>query len=178
LGVCQAFCRRAIPSSLGHRGRWLDQAVVGLPQECRESSRFPFDGAGDLVETLPPLGDFDRQRGDRGLELAREITARFNGEEAADAAGKAFVEQFSRGAEPEDMPECRLSASEADGIPLANLLREAGLTGSTSEALRLIDQGAVRIDGERISDRSLRIQSGTTHVYRVGKRRYARVTVA
>ncbi len=130
------------------------------------------------LEELRAAAAAGRNPRDIKLELAREITARFNGEEAAEAAGKAFVEQFSRGAEPEDMPECRLSASEADGIPLANLLREAGLTGSTSEALRLIGQGAVRIDGERISDRSLRIQSGTTHVYRVGKRRYARVTVA
>jgi len=112
------------------------------------------------------------------LELAREIAARFHGDAGAERAQAAFLAQFSGGAEPEDMPECDVSGEGPDGIPLANLLKQAGLTGSTSDALRMIDQGAVRIDGERVSDRGTRIAAGSTHVYRVGKRRYARVTVS
>jgi tyrosyl-tRNA synthetase len=112
------------------------------------------------------------------LELAHEIAARFHGDAEAERAQAAFLAQFSGGAEPEDMPECDVSGEGGDGIPLANLLKQAGLTGSTSDALRMIDQGAVRIDGERVSDRSTRIAAGSTHVYRVGKRRYARVTVS
>jgi len=112
------------------------------------------------------------------LELAHEIAARFHGEAEAERAQSAFLAQFSAGAEPEDMPECDVAADSEDGIPLANLLKQAGLTGSTSDALRMIDQGAVRIDGERVSDRGVRVAPGSTHVYRVGKRRYARVTVS
>ena len=62
-------------------------------------------------------------------------------------------------------------------MPIANLLKEAGLTSSTSEALRLIRQGAVRIDGERLEDQSLKLPVGSCHVYQVGKRRFARVMV-
>ena len=112
------------------------------------------------------------------LELARELAERFHGRDEADRACRAFLAQFSHGEEPEDIPEYQVAGQEPEGIPLANLLKEAGLTGSTSDALRMISQGAVRIDGERVSDRSLRMPAGSTHVYRVGKRRYARVTVA
>ena len=68
-------------------------------------------------------------------------------------------------------------ASHGGNLVIANLLKDAGLTGSTSEALRMIKQGAVRIDGERVNDRGLAIAAGNTHVFQVGKRRFARVTV-
>jgi len=112
------------------------------------------------------------------LELAQEVTARFHGREAADAAWRGFLAQFSQGEEPEDIPEHEIAALDDGAIPIANLLRDAGLTSSTSDALRMIAQGAVRIDGERIDDKGLRVARGTCHVYRVGKRRYARVRVA
>ena len=108
--------------------------------------------------------------------LAHEITARFHGAPAAGRAQAAFIARFQKGALPEDLPEVRLDASS--GMAIANLLKEAGLVTSTSEALRLLGQGAVRIDGERVEDRALLIQPGTSQVIQVGKRRAARVTVA
>ena len=77
---------------------------------------------------------------------------------------------------PDDMPEMSLPAVDG-GLGLASLLKEAGLVGSTSEAFRMVKQGAVRIDGERIEDKSLAVAAGSTHVFQVGKRRFARVTV-
>ncbi|MDX1609407.1 MAG: tyrosine--tRNA ligase [Halofilum sp. (in: g-proteobacteria)] len=130
------------------------------------------------LEALRGQAAEGRNPRDIKLELADEICARFHGAEAAARAREGFLAQFSQGAEPEDMPECEVAGQDAEGIPLANLLKEAGLTGSTSDALRMISQGAVRIDGERVGDRGLRIPPGSTHVYRVGKRRYARVTVS
>lgn len=126
---------------------------------------------------LRQAADEGRNPRDIKFELAHEITARFHGEGAADEAQSGFTAQFSQGVAPEDMPEHELAAPEGDGIPLPNLLRDAGLTESTSESLRMIGQGAVRIDGERVEDKNLRLASGSSHVYRVGKRRYARVTV-
>ena len=108
--------------------------------------------------------------------LAHEITARFHGAPAAGRAQAAFIARFQKGALPEDLPEVRLDA--ISGMAIANLLKEAGLVTSTSEALRLLGQGAVRIDGERVEDRALLIQPGTSQVIQVGKRRAARVTVA
>ena len=78
---------------------------------------------------------------------------------------------------PDDMPELELKAPEGS-MPIANLLKEAGLVGSTSEAMRMIKQGAVKIDGERVEDRAMSCPAGSTHVYQVGKRRFARVALA
>ncbi len=111
------------------------------------------------------------------LELAHEITARFHDRAAADRAQEAFLARFSEGADPEDVPQVAVASGEHGTVPIANLLKQAGLTQSTSEALRMIDQGAVRIDGERLGDRRLELERGSCHLYRVGKRRYARVTV-
>jgi len=111
------------------------------------------------------------------FELAGELVERFHGAAAMRAARDAFVEQFSHGRAPSDIESCSLAAGPGSELPLARLLRDAGLVASTSEALRMIDQGAVRIDDERVSDRHLRLPAGSEHVYRVGKRRYARVRV-
>jgi tyrosyl-tRNA synthetase len=109
--------------------------------------------------------------------LGREIVARFHDAAAAEAAEANFVARFQKGAMPDDMPELTLD-SEGGELGIANLLKAASLTGSTSEAFRMLKQGAVRIDGERVDDKSLAIKSGCTHVFQVGKRRFARVTVA
>ncbi len=109
-------------------------------------------------------------------ELASEMVARFHSDAAARMAKDAFVARFQRGALPDDMPELQITAPAGD-LPIANLLKDAGLTQSTSESLRMIQQGAVRIDGERIEDRQLLLPAGSTHVFQVGKRRIARVTV-
>jgi tyrosyl-tRNA synthetase len=111
------------------------------------------------------------------FELARELVGRFHGTTAAAAAQEAFIRQFQAGGLPEDMAEYELQAPDG-GLGIANLLRAARLVSSNAEAFRLISQGAVRIDGERVDDRGLEIPAGTTHVYQVGKRRFAKVRVS
>ena len=108
--------------------------------------------------------------------LGEELVARFHDEVAAIQARKNFIARFQQGAMPDDMPETTLTAPDGM-LPIANVLKEAGLTSSTSEALRMIRQGAVKIDGEKMTDAKQEIASGTTHVYQVGKRRFARVTL-
>ncbi len=109
--------------------------------------------------------------------LGEEIVARFHSPVAAKRAQDNFVSRFQKGAIPDEMPEVELKATDGR-LLIANLLKEAGLVGSTSEAIRMIRQGAVKIDNERISDTRLELTSGTTHVYQVGKRRFARVSVS
>jgi len=108
--------------------------------------------------------------------LAEEIIARFHDETCATKARENFIARFQKGAIPDEMPEIEL-ASKAGSYPIANLLKDAALTSSTTDANRMIKQGAVKIDGERIEDNKLIIKSGTTHVYQVGKRRFARVSI-
>ena len=108
--------------------------------------------------------------------LGEEIVARFHDAAAATGAREAFIARFQKGALPEDIPEQQVPAPGGT-LALANLLKEAGLTGSTSEALRMVRQGAVRIDGERVEDAGLVLATGASHVIQVGKRRFARVTL-
>lgn len=109
--------------------------------------------------------------------LADELVARFHGEAAARAAHEAFVSRFRRGEVPADLPEQRLECG-GDGLGIAHVLRGAGLVQSTSEGIRMIRSGAVRVDGERIDDPARCMPCGSTHVYQVGKRRFARVALA
>ena len=104
--------------------------------------------------------------------LAKEIIARFHSETDAEAAEQEFINRFQKGAMPEEMPEFTFEGE----IGLANLLKEAGLVESTSEAIRSAQQGGVRIDGEKVDDIKQTVKSGTA-VYQVGKRKFARVTV-
>jgi tyrosyl-tRNA synthetase len=108
--------------------------------------------------------------------LAEELITRFHDAEVATKAQESFIARFQKGAMPDDMPELTVTPSEG-AIPLTNLLREAGLVASTSEAMRMIGQGAVRIDGERVTDKKLTIASGSCQVYQVGKRKFARITL-
>jgi tyrosyl-tRNA synthetase len=110
------------------------------------------------------------------FELGMEIVARFHDESAADAAKQEFISRFREGAMPEDMAELTLEARDGT-LGIAHLLKGAGLVSSTSEAFRMIKQGAVRIDGERVEDRGLTINAGSTNVYQVGRRRFARVSL-
>jgi tyrosyl-tRNA synthetase len=105
--------------------------------------------------------------------LAKEIIARFHSEADADAAEQEFINRFQKGAMPDVMPEFEFGA----GIAIGNLLKEAGLVNSTSDAMRMIRQGAAKIDGVKIEDTKLVPETGTA-VYQVGKRKFARVTVA
>jgi tyrosyl-tRNA synthetase len=108
--------------------------------------------------------------------LAEEIIARFHSDAAAAQARANFIARFQKGAMPDDMPEKTLVA-DGSGLRVTNLLRDAGLVSSTSDAMRMIKQGAVRIDGERVVDVTLSCALGETHVYQVGKRRFTRVTL-
>ncbi|MEK6607978.1 MAG: tyrosine--tRNA ligase [Myxococcota bacterium] len=110
--------------------------------------------------------------------LAHEIVARFHSEDAARAAREEFLRMFGRGAGlPDEIPE-RTAPSRDGKIGLAALLKEAGLAPSTSEAIRLVRQGAVEIDGQRADDPKAQMRAGATHLVKVGKRRHARVTIA
>ncbi|OOE54727.1 tyrosine--tRNA ligase [Salinivibrio kushneri] len=104
--------------------------------------------------------------------LAKEIIARFHSDADADAAEQTFVNRFQKGAMPDEMP----SFTFEQGMAIANLLKEAGLVNSTSDALRMVRQGAVKIDGEKVEDTKLVPAAGEA-VYQVGKRKFARVTL-
>lgn len=109
--------------------------------------------------------------------LAKEIIARFHDEAAAEAAHQDFITRFQKNAIPDDIPELEV-VLPADGIAIANLLREADLVASTSEAMRMIKQGAVKIDGEKLTDNKLQLTEKTTAVYQVGKRKFAKITLS
>ncbi|MES9925147.1 MAG: tyrosine--tRNA ligase [Candidatus Thiodiazotropha endolucinida] len=110
------------------------------------------------------------------IRLAEELVERFHSREQAVKAHEAFVARFQKGQMPDEMAEFDFTASNG-GYPIANLLKDAELVKSTSEAMRMIKQGAVRIDGERVTDHTLTVAAGSTHVYQVGKRRFARVSL-
>ncbi len=112
---------------------------------------------------------------DTKFELAQELVARFHGPTAARAARDEFIARFRQGAVPKDMAEVELPVDGELGI--AHLLKKAGLVASTNEAFRMIKQGAVRGDGERVEDRARAFPAGATFVVQVGKRRFARVTL-
>jgi len=114
---------------------------------------------------------------DAKFELGVEIVDRFHGAGAGNRARDEFVARFQQGALPEDVTELILQAEPA-GMSLAHVLKGAALVPSTSEAMRQLKQGAVRIDGERVDDANRVIAAGSTHVFQVGKRRLARVTLA
>ena len=113
---------------------------------------------------------------DAKFELAMEFVERFHDAAAATGARDEFVARFQQGAMPEDMPELTLQ-TEDGRLGIAHLLKGAGLVTSTSEAFRMIKQGAVRIDGVRVEDRGLQMDAGSTCVYQVGKRKFSRVSL-
>jgi tyrosyl-tRNA synthetase len=111
------------------------------------------------------------------FQLALELVGRFHSPVAAQTALEGFVARFQRGVVPDDLPEVSVTAPDANGLPIANLLKEGGLVKSTSEALRLVAQGAVRLDGERVGDGRQVCPLGAVHLVQVGKRRVARIRV-
>ncbi|HDR1420167.1 TPA: tyrosine--tRNA ligase [Pasteurella multocida] len=127
-----------------------------------------------LTEIAQLKQEVENGRNPRDIKvlLAKEIIARFHSEADAEAAEQEFINRFQKSAMPEDMPE--LTFEGEMGLP--NLLKEAGLVASTSEANRMVQQGGVKIDGEKVEDAKLVIKASTA-VYQVGKRKFARVTV-
>lgn len=113
---------------------------------------------------------------DAKVTLALELVARFHGAPAADSALQDFETRFRQGGVPDVLPEVMLQAL-ASGLPIAQALKSAGLTGTTSEALRMIEQGGVRLDGEKVTDRGLLLAVGANVVAQVGKRKFCRIIV-
>ena len=126
------------------------------------------------IAALKTAIDEGRNPRDVKFELARELVARFHDQAAAEKAKEEFISRFQKGAMPDDIEEITV-ASKDGGLGIAYLLKEAGLVASTSEAFRMIKQGAVRIDGERVADRETALDAGSTHVYQVGKRKFAKI---
>jgi tyrosyl-tRNA synthetase len=130
----------------------------------------------DEIKTLKA----DQARGknprDIKIDLAKELVARFHDEQSANLAEENFINQFQKKNIPDNIEEISFSMS-GDSMPLANLLKECGMTSSTSEAMRMIEQGAVRIDEKKIIDTKHIVSSNTSAIYQVGKRKFKKITL-
>ena len=133
----------------------------------------PLDEIGELKREC----DGGRNPRDAKVQLAQEIVARFHSRRAAEDALSEFEARFRDHATPENMPEITLH-SGGKGLALPQLCKQAGLTASTSEAMRLIEQRGLKIDGNVVVDKSLVVRAGGTVVVQAGKRKFARVTIA
>ncbi len=131
----------------------------------------------DVVNALREEVNQGRNPRDVKVGFAQEIVARFHSKRDAEAALLDFEARFRRGAIPDDMLEKILHA-EKDGLPIAQLLKQAGLTASTTEALRLIEQGGIKLNGEKVSDKTIKLNRGQTAIVQVGKRKFAKVTIS
>lgn len=133
--------------------------------------------ATDEIAKLKQEVAAGRNPRDVKVMFAQEIVERFHSRKAAEDALADFEARFRHGAIPDQMDEFEI-ACDAKGMPIVQVMKQVGLTASTSEALRMIEQGGVRIDGEKLSDRALVVPAGVTLVLQVGKRKFARVTLA
>jgi len=130
----------------------------------------------DEIKELKADQTNGRNPRDIKIELAKELISRFHDEESADLAETNFINQFQKKNIPDDLEEVSLVLLEGS-IPLANLLKDCEMTSSTSEAIRMIKQGAVRIDEKKITDTKYKISSGSSAVYQVGKRKFKKITL-
>jgi tyrosyl-tRNA synthetase len=140
--------------------RWFDLVSLRSNEDIAQLKRAANEG---------------RNPRDIKIELAKEIVARFHSARDADQAEQEFIARFKGNAVPDEMPEVTL-AGETGGRAIAAILKQANLAPSTSEAIRNIEQGGVKVDGAKVSDRALRLAAGT-YVIQVGKRKWARVTI-
>lgn len=131
----------------------------------------------EQVEALKASVESGANPRDIKIELAKELIIRFHSEEDAEGAHQDFIQRFQKNAIPDDMPELTLSLPE-EGMGIASLLKEAKLVSSTSDAMRMIKQQAVKIDGEKVSDPKLQLTQTATQVFQVGKRKFARITLS
>ncbi|PTQ83349.1 tyrosyl-tRNA synthetase [Nitrosospira multiformis] len=122
--------------------------------------------------------DVEKGRNPRDIKVlfAQEMVTRFHSRQDAEVALADFESRFRRGGIPDDLPENILQAGK-EGLPIAQLLKQTGLTASTTEALRMIEQGGVKLNGEKVSDKTFRLSCGQMVVVQVGKRKFARVTI-
>jgi len=130
----------------------------------------------DEIKNLKADQTNGRNPRDIKIELAKELISRFHDEESANLAETNFINQFQKKNIPDDIEEVSLIVSEGS-IPLANLLKDVEMTSSTSEAIRMIKQGAVRIDEKKITDTKHIVISGNSAVYQVGKRKFKKITL-
>ncbi|SOD40700.1 tyrosine--tRNA ligase [Nitrosovibrio sp. Nv4] len=123
--------------------------------------------------------DVGHGRNPRDIKVmfAQEIVARFHSKQDAETALADFEARFRRGGLPDDMLE-KILYTASEGLSITQLLKQAGLTASTTEALRMIEQGGVKLNGEKVSDKTIKLGRGETAVVQVGKRKFARVTVS
>ncbi len=130
-----------------------------------------------LTEIAQLKADVEQGTNPRDVKilLAKEIIARFHDEAAAEAAHQEFINRFQKGALPEDIEEVEIAAGE--GIGIANVLKEAGLVNSTSDAMRMIKQGAAKRDGDKIEDPRMQLTAGESGIFQVGKRKFAKITL-
>lgn len=131
--------------------------------------------SSDEIATMHKAAEQGANPRDYKVLLGQEMVERFHDRDAAEQAYQNFVARFREKQMPTQIPEVELQIKE--DLAIANLLRDAKLTSSTSESIRMIKQGAVRIDGDRISDTKLVIAQGTSHVFQVGKRKFAKVSL-
>jgi len=110
------------------------------------------------------------------VRLGKEMVGRFHSGAAADKALEEFESRFRHGGVPEDLPEQQIDAPP-EGLPIVQLLKSSGVCPSSSDALRMLEQGGVRVDGQKVSDKALRLTPGATYVLQVGKRKFAKVTL-
>ena len=141
--------------------RYIELLSFELPQKTNEKKRAIEQGGNPR---------------DVKVDFAKEMVARFHGAAAAAAAASDFEARFQRDEIPADIPEVTIAA-KGEALPISQALKQAGLTASTSEALRLIEQGGVKLNGEKVSDKSRQLARGTQAVLQVGKRKFARVTI-
>ena len=130
--------------------------------------------SSDEINALKSEQDNGMNPRDIKIELAKELIARFHDEKSANDAEINFIDQFQKKNIPDDIEEI-LHKISGDSIPLANLLKDCGMTSSTSEAMRMIQQGAVRIDEQKITDKTHQVFIGTSAVYQVGKRKFKKI---
>ncbi len=127
----------------------------------------------DDIAKLKQSAQEGRNPRDIKFELAEELITRFHDKKSATAAQEAFIARFQKGQLPDEIPEVTLSTDSPIGI--ANVMKDAGLVASTSEGYRMIKQGAVKIDGEKMQNKDLKLDKGFTGIIQVGKRRIAKV---
>ena len=130
----------------------------------------------DTIAELKASVDDGANPRDVKILLAKEIIARFHSEADAEAAHQDFIQRFQKNAIPDDMPELKIELP-SEGVAIGNLLKQAELVASTSDAMRMIKQGAVKIDGEKVADTRMLISQAGEAVYQVGKRKFARITL-
>jgi len=130
--------------------------------------------SSEEINALKSEQDNGRNPRDIKIELAKELIARFHDEKSANDAESNFIDQFQKKNTPDDIEEI-LHKISGDSIPLANLLKDCGMTSSTSEAMRMIQQGAVRIDEQKITDKTHQVFIGTSAIYQVGKRKFKKI---